>query len=342
MEVTKKMKNGAQNLLLTACTVALFFGVGEIALRITGIDSGRPQTPPIYDVSPYPNVSYQLKPNLTEKAFRSTVVTNSIGLRSPEPDNAKQTLTVIGDSIAFGYGVENGEMLGSRISSELNDQYNVMTFAAPGYTLKQETEFYKNKIGSMESTAVILVFYWNDLTESEPPVLSEDGNLHQPGWVKPERECNPIEEGVMGMVPGRCWLDLHSAFYRTMKKIIVRNTEHRNMEAQIEENKQNPVDSISNEQVRRYARELNAFIRILPKNSPRLFVIWPDREFHHESLPLLAAAAEKAGFRVVNLYETFGNEMETLSWDTVHPSAKSLAKAAEIIAERLREEKFVP
>jgi hypothetical protein len=45
--------------------------------------------------------------------------------------------------------------------------------------------------------------------------------------------------------------------------------------------------------------------------------------------------AESHGFTVINLYDTFGNEAETLSWDTVHPSAKTIEKAAEVIFQSL-------
>ncbi len=333
-----------QNLSLTLATFIVFFGLGEIALRATGIDRGSPKTPAIYEASSDPAISYQLKPNLKEYAFRSTVTTNSLGMRSPEPDNAKKTIMMLGDSITFGYGVEDDETVGSKLSALLDHQYNVMTIAAPGYTLGQESSLFLQKSPQISTDTLILVFYWNDLAdEGAPPVLASDGNLHEPGWKPTEIRCHPIEEGILGYLPGRCFLDLHSAFYRTVKKLIVRNTEQKNMKAQMQEAKKNPSeDNVTEEQIQRYAAELSSFSKKLPTGMHKLFVIWPEKTFHQKTLPKITAAAERNGFTVLNLYQTFGNEMETLSWDTVHPSAASIAKAAELIKIELEKNDLLP
>lgn len=83
-----------------------------------------------------------------------------------------------------------------------------------------------------------------------------------------------------------------------------------------------------------YVRDLKSFARILPQE--RYFVIWPDNFFHTETRPVLSKAAKEAGFTVIDLYELFGNTVETLGWDTVHPSAAAINKAAEFIAPKLR------
>ena len=67
----------------------------------------------------------------------------------------------------------------------------------------------------------------------------------------------------------------------------------------------------------------------------RLFVIWPDAERHENIRPGLTAIAEAQGFTVLDLYDHFGNQMETLSWDYVHPSKKSLREAAHLLADAL-------
>lgn len=337
-------KNAAQNSCLTLVTLIFFFAAGEIALRVTGIDRGTPKTPAIYDKSEDPAISYQLKSNLNEYGFRSTIKTNSLGMRSPEPEAGKKTIVLLGDSITFGYGIENDETLGSRIDSLLDHQYNVMTEAAPGYTLNQERRIFAEKSEKLRADALVLVFFWNDLTDdSAPPVLAADGNLHEPGWVETKTECHPIEDGIMGYIPGRCWLDLHSAFYRTMKKIIVRRTEQQNMHAQMQESKENPdIDPITDAQIARYGKELQEFAASLPPSLPRLFVIWPEKTLHNRTVPKLEAVAKNSGFKTLNLYENFRNEMETLSWDTVHPSAASTAMAAQLMADMLKKGNLLP
>jgi hypothetical protein len=41
--------------------------------------------------------------------------------------------------------------------------------------------------------------------------------------------------------------------------------------------------------------------------------------------------ASKYGFEVLDLYEVFGNQAETLSWDSVHPHAGTAAQGAHVI-----------
>ena len=62
---------------------------------------------------------------------------------------------------------------------------------------------------------------------------------------------------------------------------------------------------------------------------------------HAQSRPRLKEMAKDSGFSVVDLYDTFGNQMSMLSGDTVHPSRESVAKAAEVIAEAIRANSIV-
>ena len=82
-----------------------------------------------------------------------------------------------------------------------------------------------------------------------------------------------------------------------------------------------------------YASELQKLARIIPTN--RTFIIWPDNFLHTETRPELIQIAERNGFTVIDLYELFGNQVETLSWDTVHPSPKSIEDAAQYIHAQL-------
>jgi lysophospholipase L1-like esterase len=336
-QIMRHCKEILANTSLVIATIGVFFLCGEAALRLTGIDTGRPRTPQIYRNSEDPRIGYELKPSINEKAFRSTVKTNSLGLRSPEPDPTKDTIAILGDSIAFGYGVENEEMLASQIEKEIESIDNVMTVAAPGYTLDQEIELYRKTVEQLHPKALILVFYWNDLDFTEPAVLDAAGNLQAPGKSATVAQCNPLSDGIMGWIPGRCWLDLHSAFYRTVKKIIVRRGEQRNLELQREESVKNPNnDPVTKEKIAGYIRQLEVFANTLPKNQKKIFVIWPEKQLHTFSAPILARAAERLGFESINLYDTFSNTLPTLSWDTVHPSAESISRVASIIVDHLR------
>src|SRR3989338_1212867 len=133
------------NVFLLIISIAIVIGGLEFILRVTGIERGRAVPPPIYQRSDDPEISYELKPNLREKAFRSTVTTNSLGFRSPEVDPGKPTLALLGDSITFGYGVEDNETLGAVLQREF-PEHAVVNAAVPGYNGRQERATYERKI----------------------------------------------------------------------------------------------------------------------------------------------------------------------------------------------------
>jgi lysophospholipase L1-like esterase len=331
------------NLITLAVTLVIFFGVIEVALRVTGIDKGLPKTPPIYQKSGDPELSYELKPNLHEQAFRSTVVTDRRGFRSPEVVVGKPTIALLGDSISFGYGLENDQTIASRMSAALGEGFNVVTAASPGYNLGQEAAFYKAKVALLHPSVLILQFHWNDLTSNPPDVLDDEGNLHAHTWTPQTPKCNPIMTGILSWIPGSCWLDLHSALYRTIRKVVSSRTEQQNAAQQVNDLTQSAFsDYVTNDQLAAYQKTLTDFAATLPKDMQKVFVIWPERPLHMTSAPALKAMAEKLGFHAINLYEVFGNRGESLSWDTVHPSAKMADEAAGVVTGALKEWKLLP
>ncbi len=339
----KNLRSLIGNLLVLACTVTIFFGGIEVMLRLTGIDHGIPKTPPIYQKSADPAVSYEPKPSLHETAFRSTIITDRRGFRSPEIHPGKPTIVLLGDSISFGYGLENDQMIGARLDAALEGKYNVVTAASPGYNLGQESAFYSEKVAQLHPATLILQFHWNDLTMQLPDVLDDEGNLHAHDWKPGDPNCNPIATGILAYIPGSCWLDLHSALYRTIKKVISARTEQGNAAAQVGELTKNAFgDYVTDAQLNAYEGQLQSFAKTLPKDLNTLFIIWPERPLHLLSTPKLMAMAEKQGFHALNLYEVFGNRAESLSWDTVHPSAKTADEAAGVIRGALEQWKLLP
>jgi len=320
-------------------SLVLFFGGIEIGLRITGIVSVRPQPPQIYQRNANPHISYELKPNLKEKTFRTTVTTDEFGLRShgvASNPNAP-IVAVLGDSITFGYGVEDDETLPARLQ-ELLPQYQFLNAGMPGYEIEQEAALYQTKIAPLNPSVLILVFYFNDLNWHKPAVLDDQGNLRPPDWI-PENDpvCDPIEEGILGILPAKCWLDQHSAFYVAVKKFVTMRQGQKDLREQREEaRKPGAEDPITQEQLDRYEEELRRFASSLDE-LPRLFVIWPDKLLHSESRPKIIEIAKQNGFEVRDLYELFGNEARTLSWDTVHPHPQTIMEAAEFLRNKVEE-----
>jgi lysophospholipase L1-like esterase len=329
-----RSQNTLLNIGLLCATLIVFFGGIEAALRVTGIEKGHVAPPPIYRKSANPDISYELKPDMKERAFRSTVQTSHLGFRGPELTPGQPVLAVLGDSIAFGYGVEDTQSIPGQLQQMLPN-WNVVNAATPGYDLVQEAATYKDKVAPLQPKALLLVFYWNDLQDMIPADLAPDGNVFPRGQVPVASTCNPVTTGLLGLIPGKCWLDTHSAFYRVLKKFIIARTGQKDLAAQREIAKTAPTEPYPEANMRTYEAQLTAFAGTLPKDLPRLFVIWPDVPLHPEYRARLRTLAQANGFTVVDLYDTFGNSPETLTWDTVHPSAKTDAKAAEIIKQAL-------
>ena len=328
------------NVGLLFATLFLLFAGMEIAIRVTGLVSVKPTLPQIYQVSADSRLGYELRPSIRERAFRTTVTTNSVGLRThvgENPDETARAIAVLGDSFTFGYGVEDSETLPARLQ-ELFPSFRFLNAGVPGYELPQETAFYEDKVAPLKPQALILVFYFNDLHWHEPAVLDGEGNLREPGWTPEEEpDCRPIEEGILGYIPGRCWLDRHSALYVAAKKFVAMRQGQEDLRIQREEAREpDAKDPVTEEELTRYAAQLQAFTATLG-DLPRLFVIWPDKLLHTESRPKLKEIAEANGFEVIDLYERFGNEARTLAWDTVHPHPDTIVEAAAFLKPAVEE-----
>lgn len=330
------MRNALINACLAIASSIFCIAILEIGLRVTGAVSVGPHPPLIYQTDENPAISYRLIPNIDRRAYRSRVVTNAKGFRSAPLDPSRPLVAVIGDSITFGYGVENDEALSSRLEALL-PQFQFLNAGVPGYHLGQETALYRDSVAPLSPTGIILVFYPNDMASSTA-WLDQDGVLRSAGddpSDRPALRCNPITTGILGKIPGRCWLDTHSAIYTAVKKFISMKSANNNLQAQQERSASHPEDdSITDTQIAAYDEQLRAFVKMLPHGIPKIFVLWPDKELHVVSRPKIIARAKAHGFTVIDLYDTFGNTAKTLSWDTVHPHPETIARAAEVIAKQ--------
>ncbi|MCA9370747.1 MAG: SGNH/GDSL hydrolase family protein [Candidatus Peregrinibacteria bacterium] len=302
-----------------AVTSLLIFTLAiEYGLRVTGLQTVEPNPPKIYVRDENPHISYKLKPNLKdEPAYKATVSTDEFGMRESgnQLNVNSQLLTVIlGDSIAFGYGVNDNETLASQLSV-LSSQLFINA-AVPGYQLEQERALYEDYVQDLKPDAVMIVFFWNDLDGLKPGILDDDGILRGYGW-KPGDDTRP-------------WLERHSAFYKAFRKLMSLRASKKHQEHEREHAKE---ERVSRDTLEKYVQDLRAFATILPQE--KFFVIWPDNFLHEDTKPILTSEAKAAGFTVIDLYELFGNHVETLGWDTVHPSLNSIKQAADFIAKQI-------
>ena len=326
------MRNFLLNLGLLLCTIVLFFGSLELVLNVAGIAEHSASPAPIYRVSASKDISYELKPNMKENAFRSTIQTDGKGFRVSGTNESTKMIAVLGDSITFGYGVNDDETVPANIQ-KLTKDYRVINAGVAGYNLEQETAVWSEKIDILNPEVLVLITHFNDIENkgAETAVLDDEGYLRSPGYIFEKPQCSPIERGLMQFIPAKCWLDLHSNFYRSIKILVNSRSGEKELAEREQEEQAVPTESVTEEDLRIFEEKFQTLASKLPQNLIRIFVIWPEWRTHEEVRPVLKRIAEENGFTVVDLYDTFGNTAETLGWDTVHPSANTTKRAAEVI-----------
>lgn len=333
-----RAKNTLIGFSLLFGSILFFFGGIEAILRLTGVVTVKPNPPRIYQRSAIPIISYELKPNISLPAYRSTVTTNSLGFRSQELDPKKPLIAVLGDSITFGYGVEDAETVPARLQ-HLLPHYNILNTGVPGYNLLQQRTAYREKLQKLHPAALLLIFHFNDVEETNMEIaeLDPEGILRPQGWESQAQTCTPIVTGLLGLLPGKCWLDTHSTFYVALKKYLNARQAQEDLKEQEHTYRTDPfTENIREESLRRYAVELHELRQLLPRNLPRLFIIWPERHLHLVARPQLKKIVQREGFQILDLYEVFGNRPQTLSWDNVHPSPATNAEAAQAITAAMK------
>ena len=117
-------------------------------------------------------IIYELVPNLDVRFQRVRVQTNSHGMRGPEVSLEKPEgtyrIALLGDSFAFGWGVEYPQTFAAEIEHILNEKkiegierVEVLNFGVPGYSTFQEVSSFMEK-GIAFSPDVVLVYFVNN------------------------------------------------------------------------------------------------------------------------------------------------------------------------------------
>lgn len=113
---------------------------------------------------------YRFKPNLSVYAFGAQLDTNSLGCRGHEWPKEKPSgtwrIVLIGDSIAFGFGVEFADTVGELLAKMVTDQTNVpcevLNFGVPGYNSVQELAVLETQALDFRPDLVLVMVSSND------------------------------------------------------------------------------------------------------------------------------------------------------------------------------------
>ena len=158
------------NLSLLLISLAFSLILCEAILRVVAQDDS-PLSMDIYELDPYGQVS--LKPNITRRHFTRewnvTVAINSEGLRdrpSPVPDT-RGSILALGDSFAFGWGVELPETYLYIAEEQLRSQaIRVIKAGIPGTGTTDQLDWLRQYGGTYAPRLVIVsLFVGNDFTD---------------------------------------------------------------------------------------------------------------------------------------------------------------------------------
>lgn len=121
------------------------------------------------------DIIYTLRPNLNVKFQGVPVRTNSFGMRGAEISEEKQAtkhrIAMLGDSFAFGWGVNEEESFAHKLGEKLNAE--VLNFGVPGYSTFQEVASFLDMGIKFKPDAVIIFYIDND---AQPPFFIDVGD----------------------------------------------------------------------------------------------------------------------------------------------------------------------
>lgn len=188
------------SLLLISILVALF--VSEIALRVMGFTAlyVSPERDRFWKYDSLLGWAHQPGQEgvFETPQFRSVVRINEKGLRDRshpyERQGDTQRILVLGDSFAWGYGVEESERFSQQLEESLGAE--VINAGVSGYSTDQELLWYQNEGIKYETDLVILVIAGNDVGDNDrllvntiyykPKFIIEEGQLVPTGHPVPK------------------------------------------------------------------------------------------------------------------------------------------------------------
>jgi lysophospholipase L1-like esterase len=198
--VNKNLRGILVNLSLIIISTLFALTLSEIALRLIGVK-------PLY-VSPERDHFWKYDPLLgwahepgqegifETPQFRTVVRINDNGLRdrphSYNRQNDIERIVVLGDSFAWGYGVEESERFSQLLEKSLDVE--VINAGVSGYSTDQELLWYKNEGIKYETDLVIVELAGNDVSDNERQLVSTV--YYKPKFVLEEDQLVPTNYPV--------------------------------------------------------------------------------------------------------------------------------------------------
>ena len=231
----------ARGLRPAAIRIGLALGTASIAvLALEGgarlylgdaLLNGLPSGEPLEACAvPDPELGWVNKPGVRTRVegphMSYAVEINSRGLRDREHPHAKPDgvfrIALLGDSLAWGWGVDNGLAFADLVEQELGPEVEVINLGVPGYSTDQEIWTLEREGRRYDPDLVLLAFILNDV---EGNAQVESGELRKPryarasdgGWALESPP--PPGEGPQVRRSLNQWLWVHSGLLQLLRPI---------------------------------------------------------------------------------------------------------------------------
>lgn len=324
-------------LILLAVSSLFAVAIGEVMCRLA------PQYNDTNPVSlvPHPTLPFTMLPNYSGKTILGHAINiNGQGFRDTEHSLVKEPGVVriisLGDSIAFGYGVEGRDSYPEVIERLLNARFpqrrhEVFNYGISGFNLADYYNLFEETGLQYQPDLIVVGLSSSDYTHVQYREVIRDG---------------------VGMRPGSFWttynvpafvlrLLRHSALYLTVGNALKRLSAARNAPAVARVDPQEVIKTKA--LVSEYLSKFNALAR--RRNIPIVYAFFPKQTEvldgaaeYPEFISLIASTASKSGsVRFANLMDDLKAFKETpqevfIKQDWVHPTPRGHALYAERIA----------
>lgn len=302
-----------------------------------------------------PKLVFTLVPNQESFTADKPVRINERGLRGGvvpfDRTPGRLRVLFLGDSITFGYGVTDDEVVTTRTSrllAEAGRPNEVINAAVPAYNTAQEVEYYFKEGARYSADWVVLGVCWNDVNDKAGVRVGSQG------WLLSEGERDPAHddsfwESASGYAV-RNLLKRSRALYGGLNRWRALRSgggvdQHTALQQDVLVGRDTPRVEAGWRQVEQSIARLSetagaAGSRVLVVAFPMPILL--ARSFPNSSYPRrLQDVAQRGGVPLVDLEPVYrarfhGHESLFIAYDGDHPNAAGHELAAREIAERIR------
>jgi lysophospholipase L1-like esterase len=333
------MRSVAGRLLLSLASVCLVLALLELVLRAAAVSVGTVQiNRATVRRSDNPRLRFELRPSgrvTAEVGYR----VNSLGLRGPETTVEKprgvRRVALLGDSIAFGYWVEDRQGVARQLEALLGaataggGRVEVLNFGVPGYNLEQDIEMLRSRALAFEPDVVVVLFCLNDLEG----VFSYELGLVQERGERRRTLSGRVREWLAGWSRLAAWLEYRLTELEARQSFVrAKNPLAGPLYAQaLAEQKRVLSGQLSVLRAVTASHGIPALVAVVPVLGEP-FERYPYRELHRA----VAEAAEAESVGVVDLLDCYSAyAFRDLRVDVVHPSPLGHRVAAHAVRDAL-------